>query len=98
MKKPDKPTLKSAQMSFCKRCVGKWLDGKIDCQNPRREFYSWMPYAKMDPDLEWMEYNPKVAGDVKWEDCGRNLTDEQKEKLQENIKKAHEARRNKNND
>lgn len=95
MKKPDKPTMKLAIMSHCHNCLGEYFDGKQDCQNIKCPLYTFMPYKKMTPDLWWMEFNPKKVGRVKWEDCGRNLTDEQREKLQENIKKAHKARRNK---
>lgn len=96
MKKPYKPTMKLAILAQCHQCCGYYGDtGNRDCENTGCSLYPFMPYRKKDPDLEWMEYNPKKKGKVKWEDCGRELTDEQRERLQENIKKAHEARRNK---
>ncbi len=95
MKKPNKPTMKLAIMAHCHDCVGEYLDGKIDCQNPRCPLYSFYPHRKMEPSLWWLDFNPKKKGRVKWEECGRNLTDEQKAQMSENMKKAQAARKKK---
>lgn len=95
MKTPKKPTMKLCILAHCHQCLGYFQDGRIDCQNVRCPLYPFMPYRKMDPDLEWLKYNPKRAGKVKYGDCGRDLTDEQKKKLSENIKKVHAARKEK---
>lgn len=95
MKKPDKPTMKLAIMAHCHQCLGYWSDGPDrDCRNVKCPLYPFMPYRKMEPDLEWLEYNPKRVGKVKYEDCeGKPMSEEHKKAVLKGLKKAHEARK-----
>lgn len=92
MKKPDKPTRKFATLSHCSSCLARYVDGKVDCENVKCEFYSWMPYAKLEPDLWWLEYNPARPGLIKWENCESNMTEE---KRKEAAMRMHKGRNSK---
>lgn len=61
-------TLKNAVLAQCHQCMGYYSDGRTDCKNVRCSLYSWMPYAKQEPNLEWTLYHPKRQGLVKLED------------------------------
>lgn len=63
-----KPTLKNAVISKCHECMGYYEDGKTDCKNIRCPLYSWMPYKKQNPNLEWTEFHPKRPGLIKLKD------------------------------
>lgn len=82
MKKPSKKSLKTAVLAQCHQCMGYWHDGHSDCQNTVCSLYHWMPYRKLEPDYEWLEYNPRRKGKVKWENIPqREYTEEQLEAL-----------------
>lgn len=91
MKKPAKPTRALAMLATCSECMGYYSDGISDCENPGCPLYPWMPRANMKPDLKWLDYNPRKKGRVKWEDCGRELTDEQRTKARERLERARIA-------
>ena len=82
-------------LAKCKDCCGKWEDGRTDCQVTDCPLYSYMPYAKLEANLECLKYNPKKAGDVTWEECAREMTDEQRQAAAERLKAAREARNKK---
>jgi len=69
MKKPEKLTPILAMKYKCWDCQGEYLDGKSDCLGTRCPIYSFLKYAKCEPDLWFMEFNPTRPGRVKWEDC-----------------------------
>jgi hypothetical protein len=92
MKKPEKQTRTLAMLAKCHDCMGEYSDGIIDCKNPTCPLYTWMPRKKTDPDLEWLNYNPKMKGKVLWEDCGRELTDEQRKNARDRLKAARERK------
>lgn len=71
----------------CHECMGRYADGKQDCQNVKCSLYSYMPYAKLEPDLSWTEYNPRKKGMVTWFDSQRDMTDEQKDAVRERFSK-----------
>jgi hypothetical protein len=61
-------TRKNAIEAQCHECLGYYQDGKQDCECVRCPLYSFMPYAKMEPDLSWTEYHPRRVGRVALED------------------------------
>ena len=90
-KKSDKPARTLVLRAICHQCLGRYLDGKMDCQVVACPAYSYMPYAKLQPDLEWMKYNPSRQGQVLWEDSKRTMTEEQREALRERFQKARNS-------
>lgn len=64
-----KVTFLNAIKAKCHDCQCQYLDGKSDCENTMCELYSFMPYAKKKPNLEWVRYNPKRVGKVLLADC-----------------------------
>jgi len=76
-----KPTLKNALISHCWECCGFYMDGKIDCENPKCQFYPWMPYAQKESDLWWTKYNPKRVGK-------QLLSEQEKRPVSEKAKQA----------
>jgi hypothetical protein len=51
-----------------------------------------MPYARKEPELEWMQYNHKMVGLVLKEDSKREYTEEQREVLRARLESARSAR------
>jgi hypothetical protein len=49
-------TRKAAILAHCWECMGNYIDGKLDCENTRCALYSFMPYRKLDPNLEVFHY------------------------------------------
>jgi hypothetical protein len=94
MKKPEKPTRALAMAAQCHECLGRYADGIQDCENVKCTLYTWMPKRKLEPDLWWLEYNPRKKGLVKWEYCGRDLTDEQRQELRDRLKKSRQGAQN----
>lgn len=92
--KPKKPTLKVAMLAHCHRCMGHYQDPDRDCTDTTCPFYSFFPYAKLKPDLSWLNYNPRRRGLILWEDCKTKISEERKEELRERMK---EMRKKKNN-
>jgi hypothetical protein len=90
MPKPEKPVRSIAMTAFCHQCLGYYQDGKIDCEATKCPLYSWMPYRKKDPDLVWLDYNPKHKGLVTWEESEREMSDEDRAAVSERMKKMHE--------
>jgi hypothetical protein len=58
----------SAMLAKCHDCMGYYLDGKVDCENPRCSLYPWMPYRKKPASFKWAEHSPRKIGIVRWED------------------------------
>jgi hypothetical protein len=67
MKQP-KPTLKQAALSQCHRCMGHYVDGKVDCEVTTCSLYTWMPYAKLQPDMGWASIHPRRRGQINYAD------------------------------
>ena len=88
----EKPTRKQAGLAMCHECMGYWADGKVDCETVRCPQYYYQPYRKLEPDLGWMNYNPARQGKVTWEESKRDITDEQREKLSQNMREVLKAR------
>lgn len=88
----EKPTRAMAILAQCHQCLAHYQDGKDDCENVTCSLYYFMPYRKKDPDLTWMQYNPKKKGLVTWEDSKREIDDETRAALVERMEKAREAR------
>lgn len=91
MKKPSKPTLKIAVLAKCHSCMAEYADGIQDCRNATCSLYPWMIRARLEPDLEWLEYNPRKKGRVKWADCGREMTEEEKQAARDRLANARKA-------
>jgi hypothetical protein len=53
---------------MCHECNGYYDDGKKDCGNTKCPLYAWMPYKKLEPDMNWSEFHPKRSGLIKYED------------------------------
>jgi len=87
-KKPEKATRKLAMLAKCHDCTGGYADGKYDCENPKCPLYQWMPYASSMPDEEWLKYNPKMKGQVTWEESGREMSEEERAAAAERLAKA----------
>ena len=94
--KPDKPTRVLAMQYQCHMCMGHYADGKVDCEVVDCSLYPWMPYRKKEPDLKWLDYNPKSKGLVTWEDSGREMSEEQKAAAAERLREARERNGNGN--
>ena len=77
--KPEKPTRALAMMAKCHECMGGYVDARDDCEVTSCPLYPWMKYAACPPDLTWMDYNPKRIGKVRWEDSGREMSEEDRE-------------------
>lgn len=92
-----KPTLKNALVSHCWECCGFYMDGKIDCENTRCQFYSWMPYAKKEPDLWWVKYNPRRTGKQLLSEQKKQPTSEKSKKALENYRKQKKEQVTNNN-
>ena len=90
MKKPEKPTLRLAVLAKCHNCTGYYADGITDCEVPSCPLYKWMPRGRSKIDLGWMEFNPRKKGLVRWENCGVEMTEEQKIKARERLQKARD--------
>lgn len=91
--KPEKPTRALAIMAKCHDCMGGYLDGRNDCTTTTCPLYSWMRYAAFPPNLDWMNYNPKRAGKVTWEESGREMTDEEREAAAERLRGVHHKKK-----
>jgi len=87
MKRPSKPTRALAMAAKCWECMSTYDDGVRDCNCPACPLYPWMPRRKVEPVLRWLEFNPRKKGWVRWEDCGRELTEEQKEESRQRLEK-----------
>ena len=94
MTKHKKPTLKKAVLAFCHMCMGYWHDGVMNCENYVCQLYSWQIRAdKAKAKLEWMKYNPKRRGKVTWEECERDISDEEREALKERGRRLAKSRK-----
>lgn len=88
----EKVTRSEAILAMCHQCLGHYSDGKVDCECQRCPLYSFMPYARKEPELEWMQYNHKMVGLVLKEDSKREYTEEQREVLRARLESARSAR------
>lgn len=86
-KKPEKVTRKLAALYICHNCSGEYMDGKVDCQVNKCPNYSFMPYAELEPDLSFLEFNPKKKGLVIWDEETREISKEHIKKMQKARKK-----------
>lgn len=77
--KPEKPTRALAILAKCHECMGGYVDGRDDCGATGCPLYPWMKYAACPPDLTWLDFNPKRVGRVRWEDSGKEMSDEDRE-------------------
>jgi hypothetical protein len=93
MKKPEKPSRVLAMLAKCHDCMGGYYDGIKDCRNHQCPLYSWMPRRAGCPDLTWLEYNPRKKGKVKWEDCGREMTEEEKQVARDRLANIRELKK-----
>jgi hypothetical protein len=89
MAKPEKLTPLKAIHWRCHNCEYYYLDGKNDCENTKCELYSFMKYAKLKPDLSFMEFSPYQKGLTRWEDCERQMTDEQRAAAAQRMRDFH---------
>jgi hypothetical protein len=79
---PAKVTMKNAILAKCHNCMAYYVDGLLDCENPRCPLYTWMPYRKREPNLLWTEFHPKKKGLVKFSSIPKKqLSEERKAKL-----------------
>ena len=90
MEQKTKPTRKECIEFFCHECVGRYIDGKIDCENPKCPLYYYMPYKKTSPDYWWRDYSPRHKGLVRHEDTKRDLTEEQRKELADRLEAARQ--------
>lgn len=88
----DKPTRSEAIKAKCHDCCGEYIDGKDDCGNPYCPLYSFMPYKKGVPNLEWKLYNHSVKGKVLKSESAREYTDEQRAAAAERLRSARERK------
>ena len=86
----EKLTRKQAIEHMCHECLGWFADGKQDCECVRCPLYSFMKYAKMEPDLSFMQFNPSRVGKVKWDDSKRDLTKEQRQAVADRFRSSKE--------
>lgn len=89
----EKVTRTYAILANCHQCMAYYQDGKEDCENVKCPLYTYMPYAKKEPDLAWTEFNPKRSGQVTWEDSRREIDDDTRAALVERMGRAREARK-----
>jgi hypothetical protein len=94
----DRVTRSEAILAKCHECCGYYFDDKDDCGVNACPLYSWMPYKKATPDLEWAKYNHRLKGQVLKEDSTRTITDEQRLAMSERLKLAREKRSSNAND
>jgi len=98
MQRPKKPTRALAMLAKCHSCLAAYADGIRDCEGISCPLYPWMIRAKLEPDLWWMAYNPRKKGHVLWEDCGKEMTEEQKNAARERLAQAREQTNQKRQD
>lgn len=84
-----KPTRKEAIELQCHQCSGAYSDGKEDCENIKCPLYSFMPYAKKEPDLNLFKYNPRKKGYITWEESKKEYTEEEKRQMKERMISFH---------
>lgn len=85
----EKATLKWAALAKCADCMGHWIDGRVDCENRGCSLYSWMPYRRLDPDMEWAKYNPRRVGEVTWDEM---MTEEERTRRAERLAKIRKVK------
>lgn len=76
-----KPKRAAAMVMKCAECCGNWTDGRVDCGITGCSLYPWMPFKSKEPDLTWMDFNPKRVGKITWEESKRDISDEQRERM-----------------
>jgi hypothetical protein len=86
----QKLTRKQAIEYACHECLGFYADGKQDCENIRCPLYTFMKYAKKEPDLSFMEFNPSRVGRVTWEDSRRDFSEEQRQAAADRFRLSRE--------
>jgi hypothetical protein len=89
------PSRKECGEALCWECMGHWTDGKVDCGSRKCPFYQYQPYRKLEPNFWWRQFNPKHKGKVTWEDCKREMTEEQIASLKERGRRLGESRKGK---
>jgi len=84
-----KPTRKQAILAQCWECMGHYDDPESrDCENVNCPLYEYQPYRQLTPNYDKFAYNHKRKGLVLMEDTRVDLTEEQREKRRESLKKA----------
>lgn len=81
-----KPSMKQAILSKCHSCMCEYADKHQDCGIVKCSLYSWMPYRKLEPDLNWTKYNPLRTGLV--ERVRKTLSPEEKKAIRERFTRA----------
>ncbi len=84
----NKPTRKEAIETKCKDCCGEYYDGKEDCEVTICPLYTYMPYNKLEANLELFKYSPKHKGKVLKEDAKPKLSKEQRKAAADRLKAA----------
>jgi hypothetical protein len=87
-----KATRSEAILKKCHDCCGEYFDGKDDCEVPACPLYTWMPYRKGSPNLDWTKYNPRIKGLILREDSAKTISDEQRLAMSERLKLARDKR------
>lgn len=80
-------TRKMAIEYQCWECMGYYYDGKNDCECVRCPLYAFMPYRRLEPDFWFKTYSPRHKGLTSIEDTKRDLSDEERQKLAERMKR-----------
>ena len=86
-----KPTRAYAIESACHECMAEYEDMK-DCECSWCPLYMYQPYRKLEPRLDWTEFNPRRKGKVTWDESKRTLTEEQRAAAAERLSKAREKK------
>ena len=84
-----------AIQAMCHQCTGMYVDGKQDCEVYSCPLYTWMPYRKAEPELNWLDFNPKRSGKVTWAESQRTMSEEDREATRKRLQKAREKVRTK---
>jgi hypothetical protein len=89
-----KPTRKEAIEHHCHQCLGYYADGKTDCENRGCPLYTYMPYRRLEPQLEAFLYSPRAKGKVLLSDIQARYTDEQRKAAAERFAKTKKGQAN----
>lgn len=98
MKQTKKPTRKAAMEAMCHHCMGYFIDGREDCRCINCPLYSWFCYAKLEPNLEWTQWNPKRIGKVKKEKSTRKGNPQALKEYREGVRNGTDKENSTGND
>jgi hypothetical protein len=88
--KKGKPSRAAAMKMKCHECMGGYADGRSDCEIVVCPLYTWMPYHKLEPNMDWLKINPSRKGVVEKAPSKRTMTDEQRKAVAERFRKARD--------